>query len=219
MFPASKSPTCRTALLLPIALRCILLVSLCECQLDSVPAGGSAKAGATEKQDSGETEQPERPKSKPKPRHDEQPDGGGQPADDRSSMPEADAGSELPARGSSQPDPPERNDAGSRDAGSPNAGPRDAGPRDAGARDAGASTPCDRCVASRCSRPLSDCNADDDCGRLVVCIDECGVDLDCGTDCVGRYSDGIARFRELIACESDACNSACGPGSERMGFR
>ena len=84
-------------------------------------------------------------------------------------------------------------------------GDADAGGGDADAACADDVDDFDSCMDCLCADEQADCNDNADCVSLTTCVNECGDDEACNTDCSNEYSAGVDDLVAVLDCRDDSC--------------
>ena len=96
----------------------------------------------------------------------------------------------------------------------------------------GAISQCQQCAETSCGAPLSACQNDTNCEKLLACLDAC-LTSGCVSSCKTTYAGGVPTYNTLESCLSLDCrtctesgagnpcggaNNACDPTSACMGL-
>ena len=69
----------------------------------------------------------------------------------------------------------------------------------------GGGGPYDECLQDNCGDLFAECSASDGCSELATCLEECGDNQACFTQCFFQYPPGVSNLmQELLACGEDA---------------
>jgi len=65
---------------------------------------------------------------------------------------------------------------------------------------------CRSCVADCCA----DCGKGSECSKFAACVQKCGDDFDCVTECEERHPDGLDAWMGADECVVLQCAEECG---------
>jgi hypothetical protein len=71
---------------------------------------------------------------------------------------------------------------------------------------------CDDCVNEMCCSEITQCfDADSACAAIQACIEKCGLNFECPSQCVNANPTGATDYEKLVECTREQpCAGICG---------